>query len=79
MAKLAEKIPWYKICADLVGSYFLVIKVQKENLHLKYVTMTNPVIGWFEIEKYNDKRAVSIENLVATTLLSRYIKKRNII
>ena len=30
------------------------------------------VTGWFEIAKYEDKRAISIVNLVKTTWLSRY-------
>ena len=31
-----------------------------------------PVTGWFETEQYGDKRAISIENLVETTWVSRY-------
>ena len=34
--------------------------------------MIDPVTGWFEIMKYNDKRAISIANLVETTWLYRY-------
>ena len=34
--------------------------------------MINPVTGWLEIMKYNDKRAISIANLVETIYLSRY-------
>ena len=34
--------------------------------------MIYPVTGWFEIMQYNDKRAISIANLVETTWLSRY-------
>ena len=34
--------------------------------------MIDPVTGWFEITEYNDKRALSIVNLVETTWLSRY-------
>ena len=34
--------------------------------------MINPVIGWFEIVRYDDKRAITIANLVKTTRLSRY-------
>ena len=34
--------------------------------------MIDPVIGWFGIAQYEDKRAISIVNLVETTWLSRY-------
>ena len=44
----------------------------KENLHLKPVTMINPVTKWFEISQYEDKRAIIIANLFKTTWLSRY-------
>ena len=38
--------------------------------------MINPVRGWFEIAKYNEKRAISIANLVETMWLSRHPKSR---
>ena len=34
--------------------------------------MINPVTGWFEIAQYEDKRSISIENLVETMWMSRY-------
>ena len=34
--------------------------------------MIYPVIGWFQITQYNDKRDISIANLVETMWLSRY-------
>ena len=34
--------------------------------------MIDPVTGWFEISKYEDKRATSIVNLVETKWMSRY-------
>ena len=34
--------------------------------------MINPVTGWFEITQYNDKREISIANLVENTCLSGY-------
>ena len=42
-------------------------KLQKQNLNLKYVTMINPMIGWFEITQYDNKIVISIANLVETT------------
>ena len=34
--------------------------------------MIYPVTGWFNIAQYNDKRSISIANLVETKWLSRY-------
>ena len=34
--------------------------------------MIYDVTGWFEITKYNNKRVISITNLVENTWLSRY-------
>ena len=34
--------------------------------------MLDPVTGWFEVLRYDDKRAITIANLVETTWLSRY-------
>ena len=57
---------------DLIGPYAIRRKVHKENLHLKDVTVIDPVTGWFERTKYNDNRAISTMNLFDTTWLSRY-------
>ena len=34
--------------------------------------MFNSIKGWFEIAQYEDKRAISIANLVKTMCMSRY-------
>ena len=34
--------------------------------------MIDLVTGWFEVVQYDDKRAITITNLVETTCLSRY-------
>ena len=34
--------------------------------------MIDNVTGWFEITQYNDKRAITIEDLVENTWLTRY-------
>ena len=41
--------------------------------------MINPVTGWFEIAQYDDKRTISIANLVETTWLSIYPRPIEII
>ena len=59
---------------DLIGHYVIRRKEKKENLHLKAVTMIDPVTLWFESVQYDDKRAIIIINLVETTWLSRYLR-----
>ena len=34
--------------------------------------MTDPVTGWSKITQYDDKRGISIANLVETSWLTRY-------
>ena len=34
--------------------------------------MIDPITGWFNIPQYNDKREISIANLVDTMWLGRY-------
>ena len=48
------------------------VKVQEKNLHLKDVTMIDPVTGWFEVAQYDNKKAINIVNLVETMWLYRY-------
>ena len=67
LAKLAEEIPWNKICVDLIGTYVIRRKDKQENLHIKAVKMINPVTGWFEVVQYDDKIVITIVNLVETT------------
>ena len=71
-AKESEEITRNKLCVDLIGTYVIRRKVQKEHLNLKAVTMIYPVTGWFEITQYNNKKAITMENLVETTWLSIY-------
>ena len=72
LAQLCEEIPWNKIYVDIIWPYVIRRKGWKEKLHIKSVTMIDPVNLWFEITQYNDKREISIANLVETTWLYRY-------
>ena len=69
-AKLAEEIPWNELFVYLIGPYVIRRKCKREKLHLKSVTMIDPITGWFEVVGYYDKRAITIANLVETTWLS---------
>ena len=46
-AKLAEEILWNKTCVDIIGTYVLREKGNKENLNLKSITVIDPITGWF--------------------------------
>ena len=61
-----------KLCVDLIGTYVTRRKGYKENLISKAVTMTDPVTGWSKVTQYDDKRGISIANLVETSWLTRY-------
>ena len=47
-------------------------KGKERNLHIKAVTMIDPVTGWFEIVHYDDKIVITTANLVENTWLYRY-------
>ena len=47
LSKLAEEIPWNKICVDIILPYLIRIKGKKENLHLKAVAVIDSATGWF--------------------------------
>ena len=61
-------MPWNKLCLDIIGPY----KIRKKGRYpiiLKTVTIIDPITRWFEITQYNDKKAMTIANLVETTWL----------
>ena len=70
--KVAEKIQTNKLCVYLIEPYDIRRKGKKGNLNLKVVTMIDPITVWFEVVRYDDKRAITTANLVETTWLSRY-------
>ena len=63
-AKESEEITWNKLCVDITSPYVIRITGKKLNLHLKAVTITDPVTGCFEIVQYDDKIAISIVKLL---------------
>ena len=77
--KLAKEIPQNKLCVGLIGPYVIQHKGKKENLHLKDVAIINTITGWFEVVRYDDKRLITIANLVKTTCLTRYPRPMEIL
>ena len=69
--KDAEAIPWDRLCIDLIGPYTIRRKGRK-NLICRCVTMIDPATGWFEIYEYDDKRSITVANIVEQEWFSRY-------
>lgn len=73
-AKEAEVKPWENLCIDLIGPYTIKHSDKKVSKTLKCVAMMNPATGWFEIAKYDIKRAITVANIVEQSWLSRYLR-----
>ena len=69
--KEAEAEIWDKMCVDLIGPYKIRRK-GKPPLECKCVTMIDPASGWFEIHQYDDKKSITIANIVEQEWFSRY-------
>ena len=69
--KEAEATPWDKMCVDLIGPYKIRRKGQ-DDLICKCVTMIDPATGWFEIHQFDDKRSITIANIVEQEWFCRY-------
>ena len=69
--KTAESTPWERLCVDLIGRYRIRRK-DKSVITMQALTMIDPATGWFEIVQYDDKRAITVANLVEQVWLSRY-------
>ena len=69
--KIAESIPWDKLCVDLIGPYKIRRK-GKEDLVCRCCTMIDPATGWFEIHQYDDKRSITVANIVEQEWFARY-------
>ena len=69
--KLAEATPWDKLCVDLIGPYKIRRK-GKEDLICRCVTMIDPATGWFEIQPCDDKKSITVANIIEQEWFSRY-------
>jgi hypothetical protein len=71
--KKAEFQPWERLCVDLIGPYKIKSKKSGRKIpELKCITMIDPVTGWFEIKQYNDKKSITVANIVEQEWLARY-------
>lgn len=69
--KEAEALIWDKLCIDLIGPYKIRRK-GKPDLICKCVKMIDPASGWFEVHQYDDKRSITVANIVEQEWFSRY-------
>jgi hypothetical protein len=71
--KEAEAMPWDRLCIDLIGVYNIKSNVKGAKIPpLKCITMINQATGWFEIKQYDDKKSISVANIVEQEWLTHY-------
>jgi hypothetical protein len=71
--KEAEVMPWDRLCVDLIGPYNVKSNVKGVKIPpLKCITMIDPATGWFEIKQYDDKKSITVTNIVEQEWLMHY-------
>jgi hypothetical protein len=71
--KDAEAMPWDRLCIDLIGPYEIKSNVKGVKIPpLKAVTMIDPATGWFKIKQYDDKKSITVTNIVEQEWLTCY-------
>jgi hypothetical protein len=69
----AEAMPWDSLCINLAGPYNIKSNVKGVKISpLKCVTMIDPATGWFQIEQYDDKKSITVANIVQQEWLMHY-------
>ena len=68
---LVDETPCHYFCVDSIVPYKIPRK-GKEPLILKPVVTIDPVTIWFEVTQCDDKKAMTIADLVDTMWLSRH-------
>jgi hypothetical protein len=69
--KKLRQHPRDKLCVDLIGPY-RVRRKGKKDLICKCVTMIDPATGWFEIQQHDDKKSITVANIVEREWFTRY-------
>jgi hypothetical protein len=67
---LTTGIPWDRVNIDMIG--LLSVKTPKGKLKLLAITMIDPATGWFEIHEFDNKKAITIANIVEQEWFSCY-------
>jgi hypothetical protein len=70
-----QAVPWDRLCIDLIGPYETKSNIKGVTIPpLKAVTMFDPATGWFEIKQYDDKRSITVANIVEQGWLTHYLQ-----
>jgi hypothetical protein len=68
-------MPWDRLCVNLIGPYEIKSNVKAVKIPpLKAITMINPATGWFEIKQYDDKKSITVTNIVEQEWLTCYLQ-----
>ena len=63
--KEAEYKPWERLCVDLIGPYKIRSRKHGHKIpELRCVMMIDPATGWFKIKQYEDKKSITVANIV---------------
>jgi hypothetical protein len=74
--KEVEAMPSDRLCVNLIGPYNIKSNVKGVKIPpLKCVTMIDPATGWFEIKQYDDKKSITVANIVEQEWLRRYLER----
>jgi hypothetical protein len=66
-------MPWDRLCVNLIGPYKIKSTVKGVKIPpLKAITMIDPVTSWFEIKQYDDKKSITVANIVEQEWLTHY-------
>jgi hypothetical protein len=76
--KKAEEGPWETLCIDLIGPY-TIQGADKEELTLHYLTMIDPVTGWFELAEIPAKSADVVIDVLEQKWLNRYLRPTSVV
>jgi hypothetical protein len=70
-----ETMPSDKLCIDLIGPYKIKSNVKGVKiLPLKTITTIDLATSWFEIKQYNDKKSITVANIVEEEWLTHYLQ-----
>jgi hypothetical protein len=71
--KDAEAMPWDRLCINLIGPYNIKRSVKGVKIpSFKCVTMIDLATGWFKIKQYDDKKSITVANIVEQEWLTCY-------
>ena len=74
--KEAETIPWKRVNVDLIGPY--TVGKDKNKHELRYMTMIDPVTGWFEIARIKSTSSEEAQRIFDSMWLARYPRPHEI-